>query len=865
MRPHAFMLTLAIAAAALPAVADIRPTGGEPATEADTLRVLEIEEVVVVATPKEGTALRRMPIASTSLSHADMVERGIEGITDLSAHTPNVFIPDYGSRLTTGVYVRGIGSRIGTPAVALYVDGVPQPSAASYDFNYSGVDRIDVLRGPQGTLYGRGAMGGVVRVFTKNPFHYQGTELDLDAAMPARGYRLMHSGRHAHGNGRGRLSLTHYHRVSDRFAFSANLFYHADGGYFRNEGRHDELIDDQQDAGTRLRFGFRPSSTFHADLTVSHEWTRQGGYPYEYRGTAGTPTTPEPLTQPGQIAYDNRSSYRRNLTNVGLTAGQQWEHTELTSVTGFQHLHDRMALDQDFTTTDLYTLTQRQNLNMLTEELVLKRRPDGSDDHAYDWLLGASVAQQWTRTDGPVEFHADGLAWLNGIINRQGNAHMPVVPSYDADGNEAYSMHFLFSNTIEGSDLAFPGTYRTPSTNAALFHQSIVHRLLGVDGLTLRAGLRGEVEHFSLHYDAHYAFRQTYGLGGRLVYPDGSVWRDGMTLVPTMGYMVSDELSGHLSKTAVQLLPQVSITWHDFYASLSRGHRSGGYNIQLFSDLLQARMQTAIMHNVANATVPVVEAVNMIPADVKQTVRQMLIDMGTQGSTDVEAATWYKPETSWNVEAGTHQTLCEGRVQADATLFWMETRDQQVSRMSAGGLGRITVNNGRSRSIGGELSLRTRPAEGLTLHVAYGYTNARFRSAGRKCVPFVPRNTLSAGVTQEWTVGRGGRRWVDAVRLHAGYRGAGRIYWTEANNAWQDFAGELDARLTVVHDGQHELPASLIAGQQQLTHHSRVELSVYARNILGTRRQTFYFETMQRAFAQYARPIEIGANARLSF
>ena len=59
---------------------------------------------------------------------------------------------------------------MGTPAVALYVDGVPQTSSASYDFNLAGVDRIDVLRGPQGALYGRGSMGGVIRVFTKNPF-----------------------------------------------------------------------------------------------------------------------------------------------------------------------------------------------------------------------------------------------------------------------------------------------------------------------------------------------------------------------------------------------------------------------------------------------------------------------------------------------------------------------------------------------------------------------------------------------------------------------------------------------------------------------------------------------------------------------
>ena len=152
---------------------------------ADSLRTTDIEEIVVAATPKEHVRLRRQALAATSFAQQEMLARGIRGMKGLSAEVPNLFIPDYGSRLTTSVYVRGVGSRTGTPAVALYVDGVPQLSAASYDFNFAGVDRIDVLRGPQGTLYGRGSMGGVVRVFTKNPFHYQGTEIDFDASHAA--------------------------------------------------------------------------------------------------------------------------------------------------------------------------------------------------------------------------------------------------------------------------------------------------------------------------------------------------------------------------------------------------------------------------------------------------------------------------------------------------------------------------------------------------------------------------------------------------------------------------------------------------------------------------------------------------------
>lgn len=819
----------------------------------DSLRTTDIEEVVVVSTPKENLRLRRQPLSSTSFSQASMSERGLVGVKDFSAEVPNLFIPSYGSHLTTSVYVRGIGSRIGTPAVALYVDGVPQVSAASYDFNFAAVDRVDVLRGPQSTLYGRNSMGGVIRVFTKNPMQYQGTDISFDASHAA---GKAPSGRHDGGGiGRYRLNLTHYHRISERFAFSGHLFGDVDGGYFRNERRDDEHIDDQKDFGARMRFIFKPKRDLNFDLTLSHEWLRQGGYPYEYCGIVGTPSTPEPQTMVGQIAYDNRSGYRRNLTNVGLTTERLWPSVELTSVTGFQHLHDRMDLDQDFTTTNLYTLMQRQNANTLSEEVVLKNR-QGVDTHAsancYDWLFGLNVLQQWMTTDGPVAFHTDGLGWLNGLINRQGNAHLPTITSHDKEGHEQYTMNFVFDNQILGPELAFPSTFKTPATNLALYHQSTLDNLFGVEHLGLTAGLRLDYERFALDHDACYAFDQRYGLNGRLTYPDGSI-REGMTLVPQRTFRVDDGLQGRLHKDYLQLLPRVTLQYafrcDDFssrsnvYATLSRGYRSGGYNVQMFSDLLQARMQTSIMHNVASATIPVVQSVTMIPSDVKQKVSDLLEEMGKQTDTDVQAATWYKPENSWNYELGTHLNLFNSRLQADLAAFWMDTRDQQVSKMSAGGLGRVTVNSGRSRSLGAEVSMRASLSDNLSAYACYGFTRSKFRDDDRDTfVPFVPRHTFSVGATQQWPVRRG---WLDAIALHADYRGAGRVYWTEANTAWQDFVGTLNGRLTLQKKG--------------------TELSLYAHNILSTRFETFYFETMQRGFAQFSRPMEVGLQLRLRY
>lgn len=814
----------------------------------DSLRVSDIEEVVVVATPKEINRLRQQPLSFTAFAQQEMRERGIVGIKSLSANVPNMFIPDYGSHLTTSIYIRGIGSRIGTPAVALYLDGVPQVSAASFDFNFSDVDRIDVLRGPQSTLYGRNSVGGVVRVFTKNPFQYQGTDITVTGGvLPSL---------------QSRLTLTHYHRVSDKFAWSINLFGLQRNGYFRNAGRNDETIDDESDAGSRLRFIFKPSPTLNIDLTANHEWLSQGGYPYEYLGKAGNPTTPEPATAVGTIAYNSRSGYRRNLSNVGLTIDKQWESMKLTSVTGYQHLHDRMDLDQDFTTTDLYTLMQRQNTNTLSQELLLRSSIDKSSNSKssntkYDWLFGVSALHQWNTTDGPVTFHTDGLGWLNGLINNMANTHMPTVTSPE------HSMNFAFDNQILGSDLAFPGKYRTPTTNTALFHQSTFGHLFNIDGLTFAVGLRLDYEHLALDYDASYGFNQSYGLNGNLTYPDGHV-RNDMVLVPVGYYRIDDQLCGHLHDDYLKLLPKASLSWtlpsftgvvgegSSLYATVSRGYRSGGYNVQMFSDLLQTRMQTRIMQNVTTATMPVVYAQEAMPDVAKATVEYILTSMAEEKPTDVAAATWYKPEVSWNYELGSHLNLFNSRLQADIAAFYMDTRDQQVSQMSSGGLGRVTLNSGKSRSIGAEASVRAMLTDNFEAQASYGYTHARFCDNGRGLVPFIPRNTLSIGATHQLVNSS-----THQLTLHVDYTGAGRIYWTEDNTRWQNFAGTLNTRLSLLirHSSTRH------SSTRQLVNSST--LSLYARNILGTRYQTFSFVTMQRAFAQYSRPMELGIELRL--
>lgn len=146
-------------------------------------------------------------------------------------------------------------------------------------------------------------------------------------------------------------------------------------------------------------------------------------------------------------------------------------------------------------------------------------------------------------------------------------------------------------------------------------------------------------------------------------------------------------------------------------------------------------------------------------ASYKDLINEMFPDAGE--NPDARSATEYKPEQTWNYEIGTHLNLFNNRLRTDAALFWLETRDQQISRFAgASGLGRETVNAGKSRSLGAELSLAAAITADFTLNTSYGYTYATFKdyvtnarvngqlqeiSYNGNYVPFVPKHTLTVG------------------------------------------------------------------------------------------------------------------------
>lgn len=823
------LLTAALAAATL-------------SLPADTLRTIDLDEATAVATPKETVRLRQQAGSVNSLS-AQLLERHqVQSIKDVSRLVPNLFMPEYGSHLTTAAYIRGVGSRINTPAVGLYVDNVPFADKSAFDFSLFDIERIDVLRGPQSTLYGRNAMGGLVRVYTKNPFHYRGTDVSVSSSFCG---------------GPISAGVTRYQRVSDTFAFSAGANFLGRNGYFKNDARDGERIDDSNSVGARLRGIYRPSERVSLDFQANYDYTDEGGYPYFFAGWADATAHETDYFRSdldgkeGSLAYNRRSSYRRHLLNLGINAEHRWDHMVLTNICGYQWLKDDMMMDQDFTALDIYTLQQKQQSSTISEEIALKSAP-GAFDH-WEWSGGINAFWQGLTTQAPVVFREDGVGWLNGVMNAAAGSHMPTVQA------GPMTMAFQFNDHILDPELAMHGRYDTPNAGVALYHQSRVKDLF-TPGLSLTLGARLDYEHQHLDYTSSYAFQHEYALGGHLTMP--TMERD-IPMVPAATYDVARTLMGDLSHGYLQFLPKASLMYEfgssarscsgNVYATASRGYRSGGYNIQMFSEVLQGLMRADMMSDVRDVTLPVLEAQPAVPAAAKEQVSTILTQMAAEPQYDIEALTLYRPEYAWNYEAGTHLNLFDRRLQLDLAAFYIDTRNQQVSRMSATGLGRVTVNAGRSHSKGLEASLLCRPFKALQMRLGYGFTSAKFAeyltvdTRGQEAdysgnyVPFVPRHTLNAAVDYTWTFGA-----QHSVTAGLDYTGAGKIFWTESNSVAQPFYSLLGASLSV----------DLF---------DRLTFKAWAHNITGTHYNTFYFETMQRAFEQHGRPFDLGLGVKWHF
>ncbi len=425
----------------------------------DSSRVIDLDEVIVISQPKEPYRLRQQPFSSTVIGAQEMQALNIQSVSQLSDYVPSFTMPDYGSRLTSSMYIRGIGARVNNSAVGIYYDNIPLMSKSAFNSHFYLLDRVDVLRGPQGTLYGANTEGGIVRIYSRNPMNYQGTDINLGLGSAFR--------RNA--------ELAHYARPSESLAFMLGGFYNGQDGFFRNTNLN-EYNDRLNEAGARMRLMWQPSERLTFDLTSDYQYTNQNGFPYGLYNTDDD-TTADPSTT-------TMNGYRRQMVNTGLNITYAMNNLLLTSTTSHQYLWDRMDMDQDYVEADYMHLKQEQKMNAVTQELVLRSHSASRWQHA----TGLFGAYQWLHTNAPVTF---GDAMGAFIMSQWG---MPA----------AAQSYLAFQNN------RVPGDFRTPQLNLGVYHESNISL---TDRLKMTLGLRYDYNQVKITYDTSAQFDLAVSMG----------------------------------------------------------------------------------------------------------------------------------------------------------------------------------------------------------------------------------------------------------------------------------------------------------------------------------------------------------------
>ena len=714
----------------------------------DTVTLADVSVTAI----KQGAATD-LTTASTVLNKSEVERNGIVTVRGVSDLVPNFFLPDYGSRMTSTIYVRGLGARIDQPSMGLNIDNVPVMCKENYDFDIADISRVEMLRGPQSTLYGRNTMGGLMNVYTLSPMQWQGTRIIAEMAS----HMTL------------KVGVSHYARINDKLGIAGGIYYTSTNGQYTNQYNGKKCDWERQGTG-RLKLVWQPSSSLMLSNTLSASISRQGGYPYEWVET-------------GQIAYNDTCFYRRTSIMDGLTITKRFDSWSLSSITSYQYIDDNMTLDQDFTPMPYFTLTQARREHAVTQDVVAR----GDNSRAYKWLVGAFGFYRRYKMDAPVTFKDTGIKSLIEDHINSVNPYYPVVWN-----ERSFVLGSRFTN---------------PTWGVALYHQSSYDW----KRFTFTAGLRLDYEHASLnhHSETQTGYRVMDAATGEVFHSNNIDIDDG----------------GSLSKHFTELLPKFSITYHlptdgesSIYASVSKGYKAGGFNTQMFSDVLQQRLMGI---------------------------------MGIGAAYDINDIVGYKPEKAWNYEIGGHFESANRRVRGDLALFYIDCRDRQMTIFPDGTTtGRIMTNAGKTRSVGAEVSLGVNFTDNLGMNLSYGYCDARFvrYNDGKadykdKHVPYCPQHTLFAQAFYTYNF-KGGSDWAQSITLDASLKGTGEIYWNEANTQRQPFYALLGSSITLA--GKH------------------YSLQLWGQNLTGTRYNTFYFVSISHEFLQRGRGRMLGATLRIN-
>lgn len=715
--------------------------------QVDTVMLSGID---IVSSMKISDDSKEQAFSVTTIGRAELENRHINSVKELTSLVPNFYQPDYGSRMTSSMYVRGFGSRIDQPVVGMSIDQLPVLNKNNYDFELFDIASVQVMRGAQSTLFGRNTSGGAINISTLSPLTFQGKRLTLE-------YGTENS---------VRVKASHYAAPRSDFGWSAAVYCTHSDGFFTNNYLGEEC-DGGDNIAARVRVQWLPAEKWSIDNSLSVGYVDEGGWGYHKYDTETGALLP--------VAYNSPCSYRRFNITDGLTVKRFFDYFTLSSSTGYSFTDDKMSLDNDFLVDDYFVMSQAQREHSFTQEFSIK----SVGDDKFHWLGGVFAFYKHIDMSAPVDFHKYGIEQL---ILKNAN-------DYFYGGN----LSFLENEFRINDD------FDIPSMGVAAYVQA--GYTLGA--FEIEAGLRADYEYSSMDYNSN-----------ALVHYSTNAGSSGYKALPVV-------FAGDCSIDAFELLPQLSLVYRhkygNIYATVRKGFKAGGYNTQLFSDIIRHKM-----------------TIGLLPP-------------GATSDNSEASSTEYSPEESWNYELGTHLAFFDGDLEIDAALFYIKCTDQQLTIMPKNGTGRMMSNAGSSRSYGAEVAAGYNVGN-FAFNGSFGYAHATFRryedSEGDYSgnhLPYAPLYTTSLNMTYNIPVPQNvfGR-----MALNVGWNGVGRIYWNETNTLEQGSYGTLSASLSWEKG---------VWGA-----------SLWGKNILDRNYSTFYFRSIGNDFFALGKPFHAGISLHIN-
>ncbi|MCJ2183978.1 TonB-dependent receptor [Novosphingobium sp. 1949] len=483
-------------AAACPALAQDGTTGQSPAGT-------ETSNDIVVTAQKREERLQDVPIAITALTAGAIQDKRILDLNDLSNQVPGLQIKSDDNAANPRIFIRGVGVNDFNPttasAIGIYTDGIYVASPLAQRLAFFDLQQVEVLRGPQGTLYGRNTTGGAINVTSRMPGNaYEG---DLSVEY----------GRFNSVNVQGGVSVP---IVRDILAVRLAGLYQRDDGYTLNRLTGNRGNNTNRWAG-RAVVAFTPSSTVTDHLVFTMGRSR-GGSIWAYNRTI-MPTTTAATGSDGYctpayytsgqctniLGYANTSKnlyagdYRfegKDKVNVATISNDltiDLGAVSLVAVTGYQHAWRDDDEDTDASPTNVIDGRYRSRQNTFSQELRLQSRGHtrlrwvAGAYYAYDYIENNSYYDVLTDYVSPTSDNPTGVDLTNGI----GTFDWPLTQrtkSYALFGQVDYDLTSQLTATVglrySGDDKSFHYTSEAYFGEVPIFVYDAAHNFSSVSG-----------------------------------------------------------------------------------------------------------------------------------------------------------------------------------------------------------------------------------------------------------------------------------------------------------------------------------------------------------------------------------------------